>query len=114
VPLLVQTHPCASCGRPVDLAQPYWEERGAHLHLKCVPWHEREFPYAGDILWLVDRYREAKLKLDVVTRAGKWLRAAIKRWPEGAADAVRDWPGIRRGVESALAPPERRGRREER
>lgn len=110
-PVLV---PCAKCGEPIDVDKPHWSEARQAWHFGCVGWASRRPPFEADLWWLENRYREAKRRLDVIVHEGKWLRAAIKRWPVGAAEAVASWVFMRARVERVWDPSPPRMRRDER
>ena len=87
----------------MDTAKDAVVDAGRHCHPECVPWHERSFPLTAELWEMRRRYRQIKAAYDALTVAGTWLSALARRWPQGAAAAMREWPKLRARVEFALA-----------
>ncbi|AKF08910.1 hypothetical protein [Sandaracinus amylolyticus] len=78
---------CAGCGEPLGLG-PWWCIETQPFHERCAPWESRAFPLSHEIRRLRSLRRKLTRAIAVIDAVGIALRAAERRWPDGALELL--------------------------
>lgn len=96
---------CEVCGEPLGATPFIVTQMPNGEHLTCRDWTSHPFPkhFDATLRRLRRIRRNLKAALDLVDESGRWLAAAKKRWPVGAAATFAEVTQRRGRIREALS-----------